>query len=313
MRFSDRALLRLADMAERNAMLSNPVGQRILLSAYDFSTQPFGAVTGVVAREVELKPYVPVPLTVRARVFSADRIGQWESDMEARGWPAGASVDAYLNLLITATSRPVATSIENVAVTDLGHLGDLSKVDARIIAEDGALPAIPTALEARRMKAMSDMLVGSLSQPADFDIVAFRNSYEIHSSTDFVAFFSQPRLPLLVGLDLVMDPTPNLISTDYPVFLSVLLLDSFVPRMSDVVGEIQQSRCAFRQAGDGPTPQTNPVMRTESPFLVVFPAAELNDPDLPLPAGFGGPPTPAAHLAELSTRLQAGGIALAPL
>jgi hypothetical protein len=314
--FVDRTLLRLTDAEERAEALTPAVGDRILAAAFLFHTIEVGPVTGLSVRDVELLPTAP-RLQRLEGVFQHPVTGErWEATGTLVDAAAGASAHARLELRLTTETRLADTTVERLETESLSDLADIGAVDARIVADDGALPADPEQLDARRFTALKTLLHERFTQPDDVNVDLLVAQRGIDDFAGLLESFASPRHPSRVELELVVDGTlPSRIET-YRVIAAALIDEDPVARLRDLVGEIQLGRAALERGTELASPPRGMSPRTDLPYVVLFPESTLDDADLPVPLG-AAPTTPAeeraARLTELQTRLTPFGIALAPV
>lgn len=315
MQFIDRTLLRLTDAAERAAVLTPAVGNRLLSAAYVFDSVQVGQVTGVSVRDIELLPSVAERQLVEGALYQPMSGMRWEATASVRVSAPHATVDGRAELLLTTETRVVDTSVEAVEVEHLGDLTDLGAVDARIVADDGALPADPDALATARFGALKTMLHERFSQPEDFEVDGFFEAKGIDTIEELMDFLSPPHHPERVEMELVVDGTLPSRIVNHRVITGIHIDQDPVARLHAVVDEIQVAR-AMADAEVAKTP-SGMTPRTGLPFVLVFAENALDDGDLPFPSGTPAPSGQAARraarLTELQRRLTPLGIALAPI
>lgn len=317
MQFVDRTLLRLGDSAERSAVLSPPVGNRLLAAAFVFDSVEVGEVTGVSVRDIELLPSVAERQLVEGALYQPMDGTRWEATASLRVGAPHATVDGRAELFLTTETRIANTSVERVDVEQLGDLADLATVDARIVAEDGALPAARQALADRRFGALKTMLLERFTQPGDFDVDGFFETKGVEDIDDLVGYLAAPHHPARVEMELVVDGTLPSRVVNHRVITGIHIDEDPVARLHAVVDEIQVARALMADATEVARTPSGMIARTGLPFVLVFAEAALDDQDLPLPAGVPAPADPAARrtarLTELQRRLTPLGVALAPI
>lgn len=316
MELVDRTLLRLTDQTERSALLTPAVGDRLFRAAFVFSNVEVGQVTGVTVRDIELLPAVPDLQRFDATFAQLGESNRWET-FGTLGTPRGrAAADARIEVLLTTETRVAETSIESVKAERLDDLADLGRVDARIVAEDGSLPAAAGTLATRRFTALRTMLLERFTQPADFDVDAFLETRGLDSIDSLVTYLSAPRHPERLELEMVIDGTLPSRVRNHRVVAAVKVGPDPVSHLREAVEEIRVARSLLEQATEAAVPPSGMTARSGLPFLLMFPATSLDDNDLPLPAG-SSPGSAAARrdarLRELQRRLEPTGIALATI
>jgi hypothetical protein len=315
--FVDRTLLRLADTTERVEVLSPAVGDRLLSAAFVFDSVEVGEVTGVSVRDIELLPSVPERQLLEGAMYQPANGVRWEASASLRVGAPHATIDGRAELFLTTETRIAHTSVEDVQVEHLGDLADLVAVDARIVADDGTLPADRQTLASRRFGALKTMVLERFTEPGDFDVDGFFEARGVDDIDELMAFLSPPRQPSRVGLELVVDGTLPSRIVNHRVITGLHIDEDPVSRLHAVVDEIQVARTLMADATEVAGAPSGMIARTGLPFVLVFAEQALDDDDLPLPAGAPVPGDAAArraaHLTELQRRLMPLGIALAPI
>lgn len=316
MRFVDRALLQLAHPADRAAVLTPTVGDRLLGAAFEFRNVEVGPVTGVTIRDVELLPAVPDLRRFDATFAQVGGDLRWEVTGTLGATRGRAAADARIEVLLTTETRVAETTVTSVTTEGLQDVGDLDLVDARIVTDDGALPTDPQDLEDRRLATIKALLLERFSQPNDFDIDAFADARGLTTVPSMVGYLSSPRHPQRLELDLVIDGTLPSRVVNHRVVAGVLVDPDPVANLREAVEQVRIARSSLEPATEAAVPPSGMAARTELPFLLVCGEDAFDDDDLPLPQGTN-PTTPAARRAarldELQRRLQPTGIALAAL
>ncbi len=316
MDFVDRTLLRLADPAERAAALTPSAGDRLLAAAFVFHNVEVGTVTGVSVRDLELLPAAAHVEQLDAVLLNPVSGERWEASCTRLDAARSTSAHARMELMLTTETRRADTSIARVDTEDLEDLADVAAVDARIVADDGALPAAASALATRRFAALKTLLLERFEQPADVDVDMLLARKGIGDFPALLEAFSSPRHASRLELELVVDGTlPARIQTHRVVAAAIIDADP-IARLSALIGEIQVGRAALERGTELASPPRGMTPRTGLPFVVLFPQAALADGDLPFPAGVnpaGAAQQRAARLTELQNRLTPFGIALAPI
>lgn len=317
MQFIDRTLLRLADADERAAVLTPVVGNHLLAAAFVFGNVEVGEVTGVSVRDIELLPSVAERQTFEGAVIHPVSSMRWEGTASVRVAAPHAVVDARAELLLTTETRVADTAVERIETENLGDLADLAAVDARIVADDGTLPADPDALAARRFGALKTLLHERFTQPDDFEVDGFFAAKGIDTVDELMAYLSPPRHPERVEMDIVIDGTLPSRIVNHRVIAGIHIDEDPVARLHSVVDEIQVARGLLAEATEVARTPSGMTARTSLPFVLVFAEGALDDDDLPFPSGSPPPADPAAQraarLTELQARLTPLGIALAPI
>jgi hypothetical protein len=314
MDFRDRGILRLLDADERAELLTNQVGDRLLAAAYLFDDVAVGQVTSVAVRDVSLLPVVWPPQRVEASVLDPPTGHRWEAMAEIRMHSPELAADAQLDVLLTASTLGVETTIDRVETDLLGDLADLAAIDARIVAEDGALPPEGPDREQRRATALRAMLHERFE--TDDEVAAGLDAiFDRRGLGDLAAlrdFLAAPRLTERLALTMVTDSTRPATARTYRVVAAVVVGAPDAP-LRETLAVVQRGRARIGEAADPPAVPAGMRPRTPIPYLVVLPETLLDDADLPLPAGVAPPADPdqlrAARLTELTTRLRPLGVA----
>lgn len=316
MQFLDRTLLRLTDPAERLGVLTPAVGDRLLRAAYVFNSVEVGEVTGVSVRDVDILPAVHQPQRVDGAFMDQASGMRWEGTGTIGASPPLATAHARIEVLLTTETRVVDTSIQAVESDALHDLAEVDLVDARIVADDGALPGDPGALATRRFSALKTMVHERFAQPAEFDADGLFDTTGVDTFDELLAYLSPSGYAQHLRLDLVVDGTLPSHIVNHRVIAAVHIDEDPVARLKAVVQEIQTGRALMEAGTETAVPPRGMAARTGLPYMLIFAGDALDDDDLPVPVG-SNPGTPAARrsarLTELQTRLQPFGIALATI
>ncbi|MCX4650244.1 MULTISPECIES: hypothetical protein [unclassified Streptomyces] len=311
MRFRDRILLRLLDAGECAALLTPEVGDRLLHAAFTAEEATVGPVTGVQARQVALMPTSGVVQPVEAHMHGVQSGQQWRlaAQLPLAGPVVGA--DARLDLTLLAPLSGVRTSITQAEMRDLRGIADLDAVDARIVAEDGALPAPGEALQQRRLSALIASLEDRFTTSGEAPLGTLLRSRPL-TFEQLLAELSPPRRPQRLSLNFVEDSTKPPAPADFPVQCLGFAVDEPFGDLAARLAEIQTGRARAAPHAEPPRPPVGTAVRTPLPALMFFPQAALDEPDLP---GTAQGPNPAdtagvrtARLDELALRLRPLGI-----
>lgn len=306
MRFTDRTLLRLADPAERAALLSPEVGGALLRAAYVLDEVALGDVTAVHVRAVTLTPVVHPARTAAATARESMAATLWQVSVDLQAPPAPAG-QAFLEVDVTATTRGVVSEVVAVASTDLSALADLDALDARIVAADGALPGDPTARDARRAEALRDALVAAFPDTDPAAVRAALDARGLVSLPGLRAWLEPPNRVERLALTVVTDSTAPATDRTYRVRALVAVVEDLGAGMAEALTALSLARATLAAGSDPQPVQTGMTPRLEYPALLLTPVDGLDDDDLPFPAGQnpnGAGARRAARLAELTTRLR---------
>lgn len=317
MKFIDRTLLRMTDAAERAAVLSPTVGNRLMTAAFVLDSAEVGEVTGVSVRDIELMSPVAERQVLEGALFDPSRSTRWEASAALQVAAPHATADARVELFLTVETRVADTSIERVETESLRDLADLALVDARVVAADGGLPADPAALATRRFAMLKTMLRERFRRPEDFAVDGFFTSKGIDTVEDLLAYLSPLSNPQRVEVGLVIDGSRPARIANHRIIAGLRIEEDPVARLHAVIDEIQVARSLMTATCESARPPSGMTSRTDMPFILVFALNALDDADLPLPAGQAVPADPVAlriaRLAELQRRLTPLGIALASI
>ncbi|MFW5846329.1 MAG: hypothetical protein ACOCXJ_08890, partial [Planctomycetota bacterium] len=164
---ADRILLRLADPAERAALLTPALGDALLAAAYVFPDRLIGAVEAVRVHRAQLLPVDRPERDLQLRLLDGssgaplwDGAGAMEADPEPLA-------EALYELVCTTAQRRVRTTVTDVAAQSLSADLDLAALDAAIVDADGTLPADAVALEERRQTALVALVQERMAVPGD--------------------------------------------------------------------------------------------------------------------------------------------------
>lgn len=316
MQFLDRTLLRLTDATERSAVFTPAVGDRLLSAAFEFRNVEVGEVTGVSVRDVELLPAVTEHQRFEGSFMESITAVRWDASGNLGSIVPHSISDARFDVLLTTETRIADTSITRVETESLEDLADLTAVDARIVADDGDLPADAEQLALRRFTALKVMLHERFTVPDDFNIDGFMERKGIDNVDELLAFLGQPKIPERLELELVIDGTLPSRIVNHRVIGAVHIEENPVAKLHATIDEIQVNRALLASATEAATPPSGMEPRTALPFVLIFSSTSLDDDDLPLPAGVNPDNDTArrnARLSELQKRLTPFGIALAPI
>lgn len=316
MDFVNRTLLRLVDDAERAAIFSAEVGDRALHAAFETRNVEVGTATGVVARDVQLLPTSTPSVGLHGSVSDPLTGSRWEAAANI-DQPRGAPLaHAIVDLRVTTEFRRANTSITSLSTAAVRGLADHAAVDARILSEDSSLPSDEDELALRRYRALKAELLDEFAQPDDVDVDALALSIGGKDYATLYAALDEPHKLSNVAVELVVDGTrPSRIAT-HRVVAGVLVEDDPVAELAEVVGRANAAAAELADTVELAPPPDGMASRAGLPFVVVFPAAVLDDADLPFPAGSspsGAAAERAARLTELQRRLTRSGLALAPI
>jgi len=312
MRFVDRILLKLADSDERSAMLTNSVGERLLQAGFDYPGWAVPAIANVSVKRIDIGWSIDQVATVQGNMRPVEAVAGWEASGTITQ-PQIQVCEAFATLRITASTRTVETTVDDVANTDLNGQITLAAADARIATEDGGLPGDDAALDTRRLAALGDIIEDALTRPDDFDADAFMSRFGISTAQDLVDLCGGDRSMLISALDLVIEPAGDLISKDYLLDTLILAEENPVQDLQGLIERIQLLRSSLRRAGYHlNVPEGQWAARQIIPVLVYANSSTFSDADLPLLDGTD-PAAPeeilvAARRSELNRRLQPLGI-----
>lgn len=316
MQFIDRTLFRLADATESSEVFTPEVGSRVLAAGFVFNNVEVGEATGVTVRDVELMPAAARLQRFEGSFFHPTTGSRWDGTGSMLVTGTTSAAHARLELRITTETRIADTSVERIDFEAVNDLADVAVVDARIVADDGALPATATALGIRRFEALKKLLFERFTQPADVDIDQFIAKRGITTFDELIGAFQPPNHVARLELEMVVNGTlPPGIETHRVIAAAVIDDDPFA-HVIDLVERIQLGRAALELASETAAPPQGMNARFGLPFVVIFPESVLDDGDLPMPSGANpgdDAQRRALRLSELQDRLVTFGIALAPI
>jgi hypothetical protein len=291
MRFTDRTLLRFLDPAELGALLPPSTGRALLDAAYDFDDLAVGDASGVSGRLVALAPaLVPeLPVAVTARPLGGGQ--EWQVTGSWR--PAAApTVHAVLDVTVTAATRGVRTEVTTVGVQPLGELR--AQIEAAV-----DLDAAVDAIAAHVSDAPRDAVAEVLRRRGVTTLEAARDA------------FGPDRQASRLVLTLVSDATGAAVERPYRLTVLAQVVEELGTGLLDAVATLAAARAGLDAVADPPVRPPGVTVREGRPGLVLFPAAALDDADLPVVAGqqpADDAARRASRLAELTSRLRSSGI-----
>ncbi|ONH34489.1 hypothetical protein [Protofrankia sp. BMG5.30] len=291
MRFTDRTLLRFLDAAELGALLPPRTGRALLDAAYDFDDLAVGDVSGVSARLVALAPALApeLPVTVTARPLGGGQewqvTGSWQS-------AAAPTVHAVLDVTVAAATRGVRTDVTAVEVEPLTGLR--AQIEAAV-----DLDAAVDAIAAHVTDAPRDAVAQVLRRRGLTTLDAVRDA------------FGPARQASRLVLTLVSDATGADVERPYRLTVLAHAVEDLGTGLLDAVATLAAARLGLDAVADPPARPPGVTVREGRPGLVIFPAAALDDADLPVVAGeqpAGDAARRASRLSELTSRLRSSGI-----
>ncbi|WOP18915.1 hypothetical protein [Raineyella sp. LH-20] len=291
MNFGDRTLLRFLDPAELAAMLPMATGRALLDAAFVFEDLVVGDATAVSARLLALAPALgrDVPVSVAVRPLGGG--AEWQATGSWRP-TAAPVVHAVLRIDVTAATRGVHTEVTEAEVEPLRGLGDRVAAAADV---DAAIDAIQTH-------------VGSTPRDALVEVLRRRGVTDLD---DLRAMFGPTHDAGRVVLTLVSDATGAPVETTYRLTVVAQIVEDLAAGLLAGVTAVSTARDGLDTLVDPvPAPQ-GATPRESRPALLLFPLSALDDADLPLAAGqhpANAADRRASRLAELTSRLQLGGI-----
>lgn len=291
MRFSDRTMLRALDDGELAAMLTPAVGRSLLDAAFVFEHLAVGDVATVDSRAISVAPELVAGRAIELVARESGSGREWQL-LGSVGGTQPAPLHALLEVSITAAARGVVTSVAAVEAEDLGDLRDdvLTAVDW-----DAALAA----LAARMPESTPESLADVLARRGVEELESLRRS------------FAAPNEPSRLLLTLVSDATTPASPRTFRVTALAHAVDALGTDLARGLAIIAAARSSTERIVDPPTEPSGARLRVTFPAFLVFPAADLDDADLPLPGGAAGA-TPAqrraGRLTELTTRLRRAGV-----
>jgi hypothetical protein len=302
-------LLRLLDPVERDALITNELGDRLLDASYELAVAEVGQVTGIEIRHAIAVPSGSSSMPLEGRIAGGTGGMWWDLNAQVFGATTEIAAHARIELRLTTTIRVVATAVTAVRSDNLGVLADVGAIDARIVADEGALPTDPAALADKRFITLKTILADRFEVPQDADIDAIIAEQGIKEFDDLLAWLMPPNHVRRLGLDLVIDGSLPARTAVVPVSVAVIVDDNPFDRMVELLGEVERGRRFLGPGADLPKPPAGLRHRTALPFLVLFPEGALDDAELPE----GSVPQPADAAAHRRARLNAVSSRLHPL
>ncbi len=279
MDFADRTLVRLADANERAALLGSSELERVLRTAYDADSLglsgPFAGVFdrvdlgGSLSRSVELDGHW-------ARSGTAERT---EARMELRGLAVpGPTVDALWEGAVVARASADTATVTAVEV----DLPDVGGVDDAVVADLGALPDDPAALDAARRAVILERLRATLDQPGavgDAHLDSLFRSVGADDAGSFLhAMTNGATVPLRISFS--DSPTGPLSPRRLPITALVLIRDVGFS-LTGLLHESRQALDHLRARGAAPPPDPGLPRRHGLLALWLVPESVLDDDDWP--------------------------------
>lgn len=287
--FSDRALVALANDANRGAVLSPVALRNIVLSSYSVTPDALqGAATPVYASFV-LGGLDPEGVAVAEPQASNLRIDAlWRGDIRI-----SASFPTAQIASVTSATLPVAA------------------LDAAVAAVNGGvLPADPMALETARRAVLLERLAALLNDPAaatDAVLDRWLDRAGVDSVADLLA---APGTASLAALQLAFSAPLGgtaFSQMDFPVAVAVVIRDPGLPgaSLAGIIGATCQVQAALRLAGFQPRHPSEAGGQGRACVALVVPETWFDDDDWP---GLNR----AARINTASQWMAREGIALAP-
>ena len=312
MDFSSRTLVRLLDEDELATVLTNDAGDLILGAALRPDAVGLGDVAQVTPLAVELSPSVLSHSRSDVDLHEGSGTSRWTGAVTRRasGAPiAAARIDARLTV---AVSR-VDTTVLDVVTDQLSDLADEVAIDARVVADGGALDIEPAQLEDLRFAALKAMITDRSEVPADFDADSFTSRAGVATTTQLRELLEGPLGTTRLKLSLQIDPLAESVENIDLTFFVFVEADPYsaLPDLLTRVGQLRSSVEATRSPVSAPSGMS---ARTPATVLVLHETAALNDVGLP-PDGVAGANAAARteRLTELNNRFKATGIAFLPI
>ncbi|NEW69874.1 hypothetical protein [Streptomyces rhizosphaericus] len=312
MQFRDRTLLRLLDPDEQARLLTAQVGDRVLRVAFTADEALIGPVTNVVVRQVSALPVSWNARRLDAQMYDLQSSHQWRLSAEVPMAGPSVDADAQLDLTLVASRIGVASAVTDAQVEALHGIGDLEAVDARIMAEDGALPPEGPARQARRLTALRAVLDDRFetSDQAPLDLVLRQRG--LTSFEGLQEHLSPPHIPQRLRLRVVEDATKPAADAAFKVQCLAYAVERPFDDLAVRLADIQVAAARVAANAEPSRPPAGTAVRAAVPALLLFPESALDDPDLPeAPEGVDPSDTAghrAARLNALAGRLQHLGV-----
>ncbi|MBH0082387.1 hypothetical protein [Salinibacterium sp. SWN167] len=316
MDFYGKQVLALASPASAESLFTAERARSILHAAYSLRSVAVSSVDLVRVKRASVLGATPLGAQGQFSVTVPGQGGSWEGQLRILRDESAPAFDSELRVVISASARTATTAVTDVRTTNLSADLTMGAVDSRIMADDGALPTDPGALEERRRVALVSVLLDRFERPEDWDAEHFWREQSGRDLTEVVERYSSPRATLAAAIDLVVEPDAAPRSIDFTLDLSVLVVPSPFEDLRSTIDTIRRCRGALAASASQSEPVAGAVLRGPVPVAVVFESGALDDADLPILAGAN--PTNAAgrrtaRLEALNDRLASAGVAFVPV
>jgi hypothetical protein len=309
--FVDATLLRLADPAAREAVFDQVALEQLITAAYDVEALQVEGPFTVVFDDLRFGVAVTPLATIEGTWNPLGGVDRTELRLQVTGLATEPTerVDALWRGAVVARATPATGRVSAVEPAR----PDPGRIDAEIIADLGALPADPAALEAERRSRLLVRLRAALAQPdvlTDQVFDGWLRGLGATSVSDLVTRVRGTAAPAAVQVAFApADPAPP---SPRPLPVAALLLirdEGF-----SVAGLLAESNAVRSRLGQlGLDRPAEPGLPQREPVLVVWIVPETVFDDPGWPGANGGTPAAqrAARRAAAGAWLAQQGIGLA--
>ena len=311
MDFFSSQLLTLASLAGAETIFTPARAGAVLDAAFDLDRVEVSSVDLVTARATNVAPQSPREVTADLRLWPPGEGNAWMGQATFREPTDGPSFDAEVRLRLSTSSRSANTTVTDVRTADASDAFNMAGIDARIIADDGALPSTAVDLETRRREALFALLHDRFDVPGDWQESSFWEAQGGGTVADVVERYRTPTHPLAVSLDLVIDPDVSPRSVDFTFDLGVIIAEDPFVQLRTVLERVRAARGSSSVSSIHPAPPSGAALRSPVPVAVLMPESALDDADLPTddPSAGNDAARRAARLREINTRFSTSGVA----
>jgi hypothetical protein len=280
--FEDRMLVALADPATRGGVFDQPALEAIVDAGYDAATMGLGGPFQAVFDELRLGLAVPPIATADGMWRPTGGAEQTDVRLQVSGLGADPTirVDALWLGSIVARFALVGEPITETSV----NWSAAGRIDAEIVAAQGALPADRGVLEQARRDRLLAHIQAGLDQPAAFgdpDLQRWLSSVGAGSASDLL----EHMLGVADGAALkVTFAAPSAVAdTPAPLAIAapILIRDSTGFSLTQLLSDSKSIRERVLAMGTA-RPQANGTRPRQSVIVVwVLPQSLFDDPDWP--------------------------------
>lgn len=315
MNFVTATIVALSDRTEAAELFDQTAGMAILQSAFDLSAVDVQQVDSVTVREGRLTPTFTDTHDIELQLSPLGGAPSWDGRARVLGRSPLESFDATLRLSIATSTRQSTTEVTDVRSQPLDDVFQMAEVDARILAEDGALPPADE-LEERRREALLARMLDAFQQPDDWDTAHFLSTAGDTTVAGLIRAGNPPHYASNLAIDLVTDPdvTPRSLTVD--VDIHVVVEEQPLDDLRPVLQRIAAARGPARRLASQPSPPEGIRVAESTPVVVFCEESSFDDNDLPLPVGSNpgnADDRRAARVVELNRRMAGDGITFIPV